>query len=272
MRAEWESPATTRRTPPSIKRLYSLPKFTNDFLKAPLIDAPVLAIQSTGLVSQDGRGTLKDSWDRRMDQDLRRDYESSALAIAASSTASIVARASIVWIKKLLDLIPENDSRLEEGLSRLLKANSFLADATLDSLVFTSRAMAAGVHARRSLWLRAWPADANSKRIVTAYPFTGEKLFGPHLEQILVESRDKKKILPKSLRRTDRRGRQPYSSFRPSFTSSRSRTEGRRSTWTPRPKFRRPFYNARDNKPSFSRNQGRPFQQDGQAPWKQRKS
>lgn len=272
MRAEWEFPATTRRTPPSIKRLYSLPKFTNDFLTAPLIDAPVLAIQSPGLVSQDGRGTLKDTWDRKMEQDLQRAYETSALAIAADSTASIVARASIVWIKKLLDLIPENDSRLEEGLSRLLKANSFLADATLDSLVFTSRSMAAGVHARRSLWLRAWPADAKSKQIVTAYPFTGEKLFGPHLDKILVESRDKKKVLPKSLRRNDRRGRQPYSSFRSSFTPSRNRTEGRRPTWTPRPKFRRQFYNPRDNKPSFVRNQDRSFQQDGQGPRKQRKT
>lgn len=270
LRMEWENPATTRRPPQSVKRLYSLPKFTDDFLKAPLVDAPVLAIQSPGLVSQDGKGTLKDAGDRKIEQDLRRSYETSGQAIAATSTASIVARASIVWVKKLLDLIPQTDSRVQEGLTRVLKANSFIADATLDTLVFTSRSMAAGVHARRTLWLRAWQADAKSKQIVTAYPFTGEKLFGPHLDKVLVETRDKKKILPKSLRRPDRRGRQSYTTNY-SFRSSRTRPDGRRPAWTPRPKFRRQFYAPRDNRPAFSRNQDRSFQQDAPGPRRQRK-
>lgn len=39
---------------------------------------------------------------------------------------------------------------------------------------------------------------------MAAYPFTVDKLFGAQLDKILVEMRDKKKVLPKSLRRMDK--------------------------------------------------------------------
>lgn len=61
----------------------------------------------------------------------------------------------------------------------MLKASSFVADATLDGLIFASRVMASSVVARRGIWLRAWQADIHFKQIVAAYPFKGEKLFGP---------------------------------------------------------------------------------------------
>lgn len=44
LKTEWETPAMTRRPPPSIRKLYSLPRFTNDFLKVPPVDAPILAL------------------------------------------------------------------------------------------------------------------------------------------------------------------------------------------------------------------------------------
>lgn len=232
-------------------------------------------MQSSCLVSQDGHDSLRDNWDRRVEQDLRRVYDTASMTIRSSAAASIVARASIVWTKKLLDLIPQSDSRLQEGLSRLLNATSFLADATLDSLVFTSRSMAASVHARRALWLRAWQADNKSKQIVAAYPFTGDKLFGPHLEDILVETGDKKKVLPKSLRRNDRKGKQLYTSnsysFRPSF-AAKSRTDGKQTPWPSRFRTRRPFYTPRDNRNPFPRNQERSFHQKGNGARKQRKA
>lgn len=133
LRAEWESPPITRRPPATIRKLYSLPKFTEDFLKVPIVDTPILAMQSSGLLSEDGQGSIRDSWDKRIEQDLCQVYDFSSLAIGSMATTSIVARASIVWTKKLLNLIPQVDSRLQEGLSRLLKANAFIADSTLDN-------------------------------------------------------------------------------------------------------------------------------------------
>lgn len=133
-----------------------------------------------------------------MDGALRQCHEATAMAIKACATASVVSRASIVWGKKMLELLPDSETRLREGASRILKASSFMADATLDALIFSSRAMASSTVARRGIWLRALQADAHSKQIVAGYPFQGEKLFGPHLDKILIETQDKKKALLRS--------------------------------------------------------------------------
>lgn len=91
-----------------------------------------------------------------------------------------------------------------EGAIRVLKAVSFTSDTTLGAMVFASRFLSSAA-ARRTLWLRAWPTTAQDKIIVTAYPFQGDKLFAEALDKILVETRDKKKTMPRSLRRGDKR-------------------------------------------------------------------
>lgn len=51
--------------------------------------------------------------------------------------------------------------------------------------------------------------DIHAKQIVVAFPFKGEKLFGEPLDEILVETRDKKQAMPRRL--TDRKGHGSYS-------------------------------------------------------------
>lgn len=104
----------------------------------------------------------------------------------------------------MIQLLPDNNKRLMEGATRLLKVASFTTDATLDVLVFASRAFASSAVARHGVWLRAWPADLRAKNIVSAYPFQGEKLFGESLDRILVEIRDKKKVMPRIIRQSNR--------------------------------------------------------------------
>lgn len=101
--------------------------------------------------------------------------------------AEIFSLELIRWKKPFL-----SQSFLRTNSKRLLKAASFSADAALDALIFASRAILASIATRRSLWLRAWPADYQSKSIVTAYPFQGGCLFGDPLDKILVETQDKK--------------------------------------------------------------------------------
>lgn len=81
------------------------------------------------------------------------------MAIKGSSAASTMSRAFIVWMRKLIQMLPDNNRRLLEGANRILKAISYTADATLDTIVFASRAVALAVVAQRIVWLRAWPAD-----------------------------------------------------------------------------------------------------------------
>lgn len=84
------------------------------------------------------------------------------------------------------------------------EAVSFTSDATLDSMVFASRAISCAAAARRAIWLRAWPTIYQDKAIVTAYPFQGDRVVGYSLEKILVETCDKKKAMPWSLKRGDK--------------------------------------------------------------------
>lgn len=120
MRAEWAKPTANRQCSQLYKKLYNLPSFANEILQVPLVGTRVLAIQSSGLLSEDGQGSVKDVWDRHMDGSLRSCHEATAMAIKACTTASVVSRASIVWEKKMLKLLPDSETRLREGASRIL--------------------------------------------------------------------------------------------------------------------------------------------------------
>uniref|UniRef100_A0ACB8EKJ0 Uncharacterized protein n=1 Tax=Sphaerodactylus townsendi TaxID=933632 RepID=A0ACB8EKJ0_9SAUR len=136
---QWDKPAANNRCPNYLRKLYDLPAYANNILQVPIIDGPVAALQSSGLVSKDGRGQIKDMQDRRSDQFCKRTHEATAMAIRASATASIVSRASIVWARKVLELIPPTETKAIEGVNRMLKAASFAADATLDAVTFSAR-------------------------------------------------------------------------------------------------------------------------------------
>uniref|UniRef100_A0ACB8GD79 Uncharacterized protein n=1 Tax=Sphaerodactylus townsendi TaxID=933632 RepID=A0ACB8GD79_9SAUR len=173
-------------------------------------DGLVAALQSSGLVSKDGRGQIKETQDRRAEQFCKRIHEAAAMAIRASATASIVSKASIVWARKVLEILPPTETKAIGGVNRMLKAASFAADATLDSVTFSARSMASSVAAVGLLWLRAWQTDWRSKAMVSECAFQGEKLFGEDLKEFLVDPKEKPKHLPKPSRNFDRK---PSSNF-----------------------------------------------------------
>lgn len=76
-------------------------------LQVPLVDAPVTALQYSGLRSEDVQGSFHDNLYKCIDVVLRCNHEATAMAIRASAIASVVSRASIVWLCKLSPLIPE---------------------------------------------------------------------------------------------------------------------------------------------------------------------
>lgn len=253
IKAEWNKPLANKRCPTYIKRLYSLSPYVNEFLQVPVIDAPVAALQTGGLLAEEGHGSLKDPVDKKADFALRKAHESAILAIKSSASASIFSRAAIVWMRKLIQLIPETDHRALEGANRVLKAVSYTADATLDSMLFASRSLASAVAVRRTLWLKAWQTSHQDKILVAGYPFQGDRLFGDALDKILVETREKKKAMPRALRRPDKR---PFNfpSFRSQHTLPRFRQDNRKPVWTQnRQSFRKPGPSFRFNKQPYNR-------------------
>lgn len=58
---------------------------------------------------------------------------------------------------------------------------------------------------RHLLWLRHWQADMKSKWKLASAPFKGGKLFGEALDPVLVECKDKRKILPTFNKKQERK-------------------------------------------------------------------
>lgn len=197
-------PLANRRCPGPIRHLYAISSYANEFFQVPVIDAPVAALQTGGLLAGDGHGSIKDPVDRKADFTFKKAHETAILSIKAVASTSIVSRAAIVWMRKLIQLIPEGDHCALEGANRVLKAVSFASDATVDSMAFASRSISSAVAACRTLWLRAWHTSYQGKLLVTGYPFQGDCLFGDSLKKILAETCEKKKAMPRSLRRQDR--------------------------------------------------------------------
>lgn len=139
LRVAWDRPTANKQFPGFVRKMYALPSYANELLQIPPVDGPVVAIQSTDLVSEDGHGTIQDPIDKKADATQKRLHESVAMIVKAAATASITFRASIVWIRKLIQMLPENNRGLLEGVMRILKGASFSTDTTLDILSFASR-------------------------------------------------------------------------------------------------------------------------------------
>lgn len=111
------------------------------------------------------------------------------------------------------------------NINMLAAATEYSSDATLNTAKFASRALASNVTSRRLVWLRHWQADMRSKWRLVLAPFKGGNHFGDSLDPVLVEDREKRKVLPSSYRRTDRRSspyfhRQSFWAVDPGFRAS----------------------------------------------------
>lgn len=253
----WEQP-TSLSGPNALDRtLYSVAPHLDALLQLPTVDEPVASLTSSSILVGEAGDGLKFE-DKRAEMAFRKTHQAAAWAIRAATSSSFFNRASLVWLRQLRDKFPPEDTRLQQDLAKLIAAAEYSADASLSAARFASRAMASSVSSRRLLWLRNWRADSKSKWRLTAAPYKGQTLFGDSLDSVLVENRDKKKVLPTSFRRQDRRpspyqrppfrqgqgagGAPYYRHYQPyQSTSDRSAFRDRGSRQS---SFRRPFRSA----------------------------
>lgn len=101
-----------------------------------------------------------------------------------------------MWVKQLQDRLPVSDTRAHQDVNTILAALEYSVDVTLNASRFAVKAIGSNITSRRLLWLRQWQADAKSKWHLASSPYSEGQLFGAPLEPLLIESRDKRKILP----------------------------------------------------------------------------
>ena len=88
-------------------------------------------------------------------------------------------------------------------LPELLKALCFAVDAIKNSIHQTSCLALPLVHVRRVLRLKHWSAELTCKKLLTGFPFHGERLFGEDLDKYIQKiSGGKSTLLPVKRRPT----------------------------------------------------------------------
>ncbi|XP_058015779.1 uncharacterized protein LOC131186316 [Ahaetulla prasina] len=215
---QWSYPGSGPLPSATDKKFFNCAPDLENILQVPTVDAPVVALTTTSHVTGPENEALRPE-DKRADQSLVKSHQASAWAIRSSMASSFFNRASIMWLRQLQGRLSSSDVRAHQDLNKVIAALEFSADSTLNAARFSAKAIGSTVTSRRLLWLRHWKADTRNKWRLASSAYAGSKLFGASLDPILVETKDKKKVLPSLSRRGELR-QQPY--FRPSTASSSS--------------------------------------------------
>lgn len=161
--------------------------------------------------SEDG---LK-SEERKTELGFRKAHQAAAWAIKAATATSFFNRASLIWLRQLQEHLPTTETCIHQDINKIVAATEYSADVSLTAAKYASRALASCVTNRRLFWLRNWKADSKAKWKLASSAFKAPALFGSSLEPLLVEDKEKQKILPSSYRRLEHRfvpynQRQPF--------------------------------------------------------------
>lgn len=199
------------------KRLYCAAPELDTLLALPSVDAPVAQLSSTLPVSSDIMDGLK-AEERKTEIGFQKAHKAAAWAVKAATVTSFFNRASLIWLHQLQESLPPDDKRIHQDINKLVAAMEYSADASLNAAKFASRSLAATVTKRRLIWLCNWKADSKAKWKLASSAFKAPDLFGSALDPILIEDKDKWKILPLFYRKQDRRyvpytQRQPFQAF-----------------------------------------------------------
>lgn len=174
-------------------KLYLLPTYPNEFLQVQPVDTPVVELQSYGQLSKDGQGAVRYSGQESKDG-LKVSPWSHHHGHQGIDHCLHFNRAAIVWMQTNYSVLPSGEWQTSKGANRVLKANAFSEDATLDVLTFSSRAMGSVAVTWHVLWPRVWQADVYSKNTVLAYALWKIDC----LVEILFETHGEKKAMPKT--------------------------------------------------------------------------
>ncbi|XP_013925897.1 PREDICTED: uncharacterized protein LOC106552206 [Thamnophis sirtalis] len=246
-------------------RFYNVEQAFAQAIQLPPIDTPVATlVSSSPVVSGDAADKLK-SEDKWAELTLWKNFNATAWAIKSTSAASYFNRTMVMWLRQLQDRIPIQDDRIHQDLTKIIAASQFSADATLDTIKFASSALATSVTSRCLLWLRNWQMDNKAKWNLETALFKGPNHFGEALDPILVENKDKKKVLPSNAKKPEARSH-PY--CRQSYRAPDFDHHQRFSSFRSDRQFSRSSY----QDPNRFQHQSRwPFQGGGGRPYRRRK-
>ncbi|XP_063998218.1 neuronal cell adhesion molecule isoform X9 [Pogoniulus pusillus] len=190
----WDNPEAKHEAPAVLRKLYPFPVDKAALWGTlPQVDRalvtgdPVLSVP-----------LLKDPTDRKVEEAIKRCFKLAAAQLGVSIYCTYASRALLIWLKEerarfKRKWVPSGAMQRKHRLCKI--AANFIHDAAEDSLRLTVKSMACLTVAWRAVWLRPWTSSLDLKCKLLSLPYTGGKLFGGALVQIMKDFSERKHSL-----------------------------------------------------------------------------
>lgn len=210
-------------------KLYPLAEADAQLFDAvPTVDASVMRLARNSTLPLEDAVSFKDVLDRRIDSDLKKTYQAAGGACKPAVALTSISRATRVWSDNVETALRQGvgSEEIIKALDELKLASDFIAEAAIDVLKCSSRAMLYSITARRALWLKPWSADPTSKQSWCRIPYDGKALFGEKMDTAITRvTGGKSGLIPQDRSRRKRFANRPAGQLR--GKDSRSYRPGR---------------------------------------------
>ncbi|XP_068026151.1 neuronal cell adhesion molecule isoform X4 [Melanerpes formicivorus] len=185
----WDNPEAKHEAPAVLRKLYPFPVDKAALWGTlPQVDRALVTGDSVLSVPANMDALLKDPTDRKVEEAIKRCFKLAAAQLGVSIYCTYASRALLIWLKEergrcKKKWVPSGATQRKHRLCKT--AANFIHDAAEDSLRLTVKSMACLTVAWRAVWLRPWTSSLDLKCKLLSLPYTGGKLFGEPLVQIM---------------------------------------------------------------------------------------
>uniref|UniRef100_A0A8V0XCQ6 Neuronal cell adhesion molecule n=1 Tax=Gallus gallus TaxID=9031 RepID=A0A8V0XCQ6_CHICK len=195
----WGNPEAKHEAPEILRKLYPLPVDKAALWGTlPKVDRPLITADSVLSMPSNMDARPEDLTDRKIEEGIKRSFKLVAAQLGVSIYCTYASKALLVWLEEeqarvKRKWVPSGAIQRKHRLCKL--AANFIHDAAEDSLRLTVKNMACLTVAWRAIWLRPWTSSLDLRCRLLSLPYTGGKLFGESLVQILKDFAEHKHSL-----------------------------------------------------------------------------
>ncbi|XP_042647992.1 neuronal cell adhesion molecule isoform X10 [Tyto alba] len=195
----WGNPEAKYEAPAVLRKLYPFPVDKAALWGTlPHVDRALVTGDSALSVPANMDVFPKDPTDRKVEEAIKRSFKLAAAQLGVSIYGTYASRALLIWLEEKQarfkkKWVPSGAMQRKRRLCKI--AANFIHDAAEDSLRLTIKNMACLTVAWRAIWLRPWTSSLDLKCKLLSLPYTGGKLFGESLVQIMKDFSEHKHSL-----------------------------------------------------------------------------
>ncbi|XP_074417228.1 neuronal cell adhesion molecule isoform X13 [Larus michahellis] len=195
----WGNPEAKHEAPAVLHKLYPLPVDKAALWGTlPQVDRALVSGNSVLSVPANMDALPKDPTDRKVEEAIKRSFKLVAAQLGVSIYCTYASRALVIWLQEerarfRKQWVPSGAMQRKRRLCKI--AANFIHDAAEDSLRLTVKNMACLTVAWRAIWLRPWTSSLDLTCKLLSLPYTGGKLFGESLVQIMKDFSEHKHSL-----------------------------------------------------------------------------